>query len=314
MTRRRRGYRSFHSYHQPTVARTVKGGIKSHSRRGAFARNWWATRWIAVLERLSPGLDSRLARGRTYARKGQTADLSIETGRVEAKVQGSRAKRYRVVIRLRKIRMESWKKLGKQLAERPKFAAKLLAGEMPEGIEKVFAESGLSLFPQKRRDLATECSCPDWSNPCKHIAAVYYLLGEAFDGDPFLLFRLRGIERKKLLSLLEGEPDKGRKPEKMKSFAPSPLPADPVHFWGSDAPDPPADRGIVIPPLPAVHLRRLGRFPFWRGQQSLIEQLEATYRSAGVVGLAIATGREEIDEGTSPPGEKLRRRGKLKLK
>jgi len=60
----------------------------------------------------------------------------------------------------------------------------------------------LSLFPQKQRDLKTNCSCPDWSNPCKHIAAVYYLLGEEFDRDPFLIFRLRGIAREDFVKLL----------------------------------------------------------------------------------------------------------------
>ena len=82
------------------------------------------------------------------------------------------------------------------------FVAKLLAGEMPQDIEPVFREVGLSLFPAKLGDLETDCSCPDWSNPCKHIAAAYYLLGEEFDRDPFLIFTLRGLGRDALLARL----------------------------------------------------------------------------------------------------------------
>ena len=91
------------------------------------------------------------------------------------------------------------------LARQAIFAAKLLAGEMPQDIETVFEEAGLSLFPAKLGDLETDCSCPDWSNPCKHIAAVYYLLGEEFDRDPFLIFTLRGMDRDELVALL-GKP------------------------------------------------------------------------------------------------------------
>ena len=81
------------------------------------------------------------------------------------------------------------------LSQQVIFTAKLLAGEMPQDIEQAFTDAGLSLFPAQSKDLDTECSCPDWSNPCKHIAAVYYLLGEEFDRNPFLIFKLRGMER-----------------------------------------------------------------------------------------------------------------------
>src|SRR3954451_21689497 len=66
---------------------------------------------------------------------------------------------------------------------------------MPPEIERVFSDAELSLFPESLNEISSSCSCPDWSNPCKHVAAVYYLLGEAFDGDPFLIVRLRGIDR-----------------------------------------------------------------------------------------------------------------------
>src|SRR5204862_1744070 len=122
-----------------------------------------------------------------------------------------------------------WKKLTAVLSKQAIFLAKLLAGEMPQDVEEAFKEAGLSLFPQKLRDLETDCSCPDYSNPCKHIAAVYYLRGEEFDRDPFVIFKLRGIEREALIGQLspaaagapetESAPPRSRK--RRKKAAPS---------------------------------------------------------------------------------------------
>jgi uncharacterized Zn finger protein/putative methionine-R-sulfoxide reductase with GAF domain len=181
--------------------RKVKGGIRAHSKKGAFARSWWARRWLAVLESLQLG--GRLARGRAYARGGQVMDLSIEAGLVRARVQGSRVEPYAVTIRVTPLSSGEWRRLADVLAREVVFLARLLAGEMPSDIERAFDQAGLSLFPTRIDQLATACSCPDPSNPCKHIAAVYYLLGEEFDRDPFLIFRLRGMSREELLRRLE---------------------------------------------------------------------------------------------------------------
>jgi uncharacterized Zn finger protein len=180
--------------------REARGGIKAHSRRGAFGQSWWARRWLDVLERLELG--GRLTRGRSYARRGQVLDITIEEGLVRASVQGSRSEPYAVTIRVRPLSASEWGKVAESLRGQARFAAKLLASEMPEDVEEAFKGTGVTLFPARRAELATECSCPDWANPCKHIAAVYYLLGEEFDRDPFLIFRLRGIEREELLPRL----------------------------------------------------------------------------------------------------------------
>ena len=172
--------------------RQARGGIKAQSKRGTFGQSWWAQRWIAVLESFDIG--ARLGRGRSYARGGQVLSIDIAKGKVKARVQGSRPKPYDITIDVKALSPAEWKKLVGVLAGQALFAAKLLAGEMPQDIEQVFQEAGLSLFPSKLRDLTTDCSCPDWSNPCKHIAAVYYLLGEEFDRDPFLLFKLRAVK------------------------------------------------------------------------------------------------------------------------
>ena len=187
-------------YFKPSKPREVKNGIKAKTKRGkSFGDTWWSKRWISVLE--SFGWDNRLQRGRTYARKGQVIDMEIEKGEVLSHVQGSRRKPYRVTIDMEQISDRDWEEVADAMAEQAIFAAKLLAGDMPEDIEDAFEAAGVNLFPWES-DLDTDCSCPDWANPCKHIAAVYYLLGERFDEDPFLIFLLRGRSKEELMETL----------------------------------------------------------------------------------------------------------------
>jgi uncharacterized Zn finger protein len=153
-----------------------------------------------VLESFEVG--RRLGRGRSYARQGQVIELELGKGFITAKVQGSRDAPYLVRMRLSMLSSTDWKKVIKALAEDARYAARLVTGEIPEDIEQVFLDLELSLFPSANGDLKTACSCPDQANPCKHIAAVYYLLGEEFDRDPFLIFRLRGIERGELVDAI----------------------------------------------------------------------------------------------------------------
>src|SRR5574341_2073368 len=196
-------------YYKPKPRIKAKGGIKSQSKRGSFGESWWAKRWIATLESFNIG--ARLGRGRSYARSGQVLSIDISKGEVKAKVQGSSPKPYSITIKVKTLSDADWKKLAEALSTQAIFAAKLLAGEMPQEIEQVFTGAKLSLFPEKLRDLETNCSCPDWSNPCKHIAAVYYLLGEEFDRDPFLIFKLRGSTRQALMALVGSQPRASRK-------------------------------------------------------------------------------------------------------
>lgn len=175
-------------------------GIKSKNVRGSFGESWWGKRWIQVLESFDIG--GRLQRGRSYARSGQVLEIVIETGKVRAKVQGSMPKPYQVTIQLPALSDQEWEKVVEAMGAQAIFAAKLLAGEMPNEIEEAFASAKVSLFPSKGNQLITQCSCPDYSNPCKHIAAVYYLLGEQFDADPFLIFSLRGRSKEQIIAAL----------------------------------------------------------------------------------------------------------------
>lgn len=163
---------------------------------------WWGQRWIEALENVLRGDSARLARGRTYARAGRTHDLVVKGGKVTAKVTGSRATPYSITIELTELSAPAWKKAIDGLAKKAQFSAELLAGQMPQSIDEVFVEAGVSLFPRQRTDLETSCSCPDWGDPCKHVAATHYVLGEALDRDPFLLFELRGRTKEQVLDAL----------------------------------------------------------------------------------------------------------------
>lgn len=174
------------------------------------------------------------------------------------------------------------------------FAAKLLAGKMPQDIEELFKEVGLSLFPTKLGDLKTDCSCPDWSNPCKHIVAVYYFLGEEFDRDPFLIFALRGLSRDALLSRLgTTAPRGGRTKESLETLPRShePLSAQAETFWGESGGRIEDPFGTVeIPREPAALPRRLGGFPFWRGESPFLDTWSAIYAAASPRGLDVLLG------------------------
>ena len=194
------GWDSYWGYYKPAKRKEVKEDIKAKSKRGAIGETWWSKRWIAVLESFDMG--ARLTRGRSYARKGQVVSIDVQKGIVTAKVQGTRSKPYSVRIHLNPISEPNWEKVTEAMASKAIFAANLLSGEMPHDIEDAFSEAGLALFPRSKNELATNCSCPDWANPCKHIAAVYYLLAERFDEDPFLIFKLRGRTKEEIIAAL----------------------------------------------------------------------------------------------------------------
>jgi len=286
---------------RPSLPREAKGGIKAQSKRGTFGESWWARRWIAVLESFNIG--ARLGRGRSYARRGQVLSIKIDKGKVSAKVQGSRPKPYDVKLQVKTLSASDWQKLTKVLSRQAIFSAKLLMGEMPLDIEKVFKEAALSLFPDKLKDLKTDCSCPDWSNPCKHIAAVYYLLAEEFDRDPFLIFKLRGMNREELIKTL-GSTDKKATSKKTKSKPISShedvatLTQDVSKFWNGEAIPDDIFGEVRIPTIAAALPKRLGSFPFWRGEEKFLDVMESIYAKASPVGLKVFLGEQISEEKT----------------
>jgi uncharacterized Zn finger protein len=215
--------------------RKALGGIKARSSRGPIGEQWWSRRFIDVLE--SFGLQTRLSRGRTYARSGQVLSLDIGTGHVTALVQGSRVKPYAVKLTVDPLTTRQWQRVEEALAARAVFRARLLAGEMPAEIEEVFADCGTPLFPKSARDLRMTCSCPDWEVPCKHLAAVCYVLAEAFDADPFAMLAWRGKGREELLTALRrlagGGSDARAGDRAVIDVADAPLSPNPATFWSS---------------------------------------------------------------------------------
>ena len=256
----------------------VKGGIKARSKRGAFGSSWWSKRWLQTLDEFDIG--ARLSRGRSYARRGQVISINVRSGVVKAKVQGSRNRPYSVSVEVRTISSDDWERVLQAFTDQPIIAASLLAGRMPDDIDDTFRSIGLSMFPDRWNDLETDCSCPDYSNPCKHVAAVYLLLGEEFDRDPFLIFRLRGLERERLLG---DEFRRAAQTLEAPPLAPEPLSLNLEDFWLNSlarldekdyaGPAESPDRDASLP-------QQLGRFPFWHGEQDFEATLQGMYRAA----------------------------------
>ncbi|NJK36751.1 MAG: hypothetical protein HC835_00505 [Oscillatoriales cyanobacterium RM2_1_1] len=153
-------------------------------------REWWSQQWLDLLSKYR--FKKRLERARDYARQGNVLKIEFKDQKVYAQVQGTQAEPYQVSLWLDTFSQEEWGYIVETLSRTAFFSAKLLAGEMPQNIEEVFSSNGLRLFPFALDEVHARCSCPDKANPCKHIGAVYYMLGDRFSADPFVLFQLRG--------------------------------------------------------------------------------------------------------------------------
>lgn len=177
-----------------------------------FSRTWWGQRFIEALEGMSdPG---RLSRGRSYARNDKVKNFTIQDGVVSARVRGSinpyfgvyKEPLYTTTIEFQPISAAKWAAAIALIASKASLISRLLLNEIPDTIENSFELLGLHLLPHSHKDLKASCSCPDWGNPCKHIAGVYYLVAAELDRDPFLLFQLRGLSKEDLLRELAKSP------------------------------------------------------------------------------------------------------------
>jgi uncharacterized Zn finger protein len=279
---------------EPSRPLAVEGGIAARSKRGAIGETWWSQRFIELLE--SFGVGSRLARGRNYARRGQVVELEVEPGIVLAKVQGSRYTPYRVRIRGKALTEQQWRRVEKAMAARALPLAKLLAGEMPRDIEDVFADCKLTLFPRSNAELKASCTCPDWENPCKHVAAAYYILAERFDEDPFLIFAWRGRDENELLEGLRARRSGGtpRASAAASSAQPKSRSAELAHqldrFWHSGPELADFHTSPLASQAPDALLRQLGPAPVEVAGQNLAEMLAPAYAT-----LAAAAERRALE-------------------
>jgi len=239
--------------------------------------SWWSRRWFAALE--ATGIDDRLRRGRDYARDGQVISLDVSLGRIDAVVQGPRLTPYATCIEIAQLDQLQWVDLARELARRSDHHALLLSGAMPDDVEAVFARTGLALFPSLEDDLKLSCTCADWAHPCRHVAAVCYLVAEALDRDPFLVFRMRGIERAVLLHMLQGmtPTDDAPSPEREGACA-----LNHERFWtnGAFALDELA-LDLQPPVLDAPLVRVLGALPMWRGATDFDVAMRRTFARIG---------------------------------
>lgn len=272
------------NYYRENRPRKVANGLKTKSDRGAIGETWWSKRWVAVLE--SFGMGTRLTRGRSYARQGQVVSIDVEPGIIKAKVQGSRPKPYDVKIKLAPLSGKDWDNVTGAMAAQAIFAAKLLAGEMPTNIEEAFATAKVSLFPTSKEELITKCSCPDWANPCKHIAAVYYILAERFDEDPFLIFKLRGRSKEEIIQTLRSKRAEtlpvgtlvANPAEPTAKAEDAPLLAEnPATFWLAGEALATFTVRPVVPAVEKALLKRLGAAPFNIGSQNIASLLGKAY-------------------------------------
>jgi uncharacterized Zn finger protein len=278
-----------------------------------FGLTWWGRRWIGSLEALGAAYANRLPRGRTYARRGAVRRLEVAPGEVTARVDGSRAVPYRVTIRLPAFTDPQWDAIVAALSGQLRHAAALLDGRMPDDIDDTLAACGLSLFPHAG-ELATTCSCPDHANPCKHVAAVHYVLAQTFDGDPFLLPALRGRDRSVLLAALRSARTGGAHPpaEPDDGAASAGVPLGELHASRLyDARDDLAAIAVhpVRPADPGAPLRRLGPPPI--GDETTVDTLLSAVAHAADRAWRLAVGDEGYGDGAGDHGVGEPRAGDL---
>lgn len=264
-----------------------------------FTRTWWGNTFIEALETFTdPG---RLGRGRSYARGSKVKSFKINDGVVMAEVRGSvnpyfgvyKEPLYKTSIELQPISQAKWAVAIAQMASKASFISKLLLNEMPDNIEDAFSTLGLHLLPHNRKDFKTSCSCPDGSNPCKHIAGVYYLVAAELDKDPFLLFELRGLSKAVLQRELAKTPlgmalsaeltAQAAEPLVVKSYytRPTTTNAETVslkEFWQGAKRLPQSFDETTQSGVRAIVVKKQGDFPpFWQKEGSFIEAMEELY-------------------------------------
>jgi len=266
-----------------------------------FSRTWWGKRFIEALEDFTDS--ARLGRGRSYARNGKIKEYQINGGKITAKVRGSvnpyfgvyKEPLYKTTIEISAIAPGDWSKVIAHLGAKASLISKLLMNEVPDNIEETFAELKLHLLPNSRKDFKTDCSCPDWENPCKHIAGVYYLVASELDQDPFLLFELRGISRTKLQQELARSPLGKALSSALDSEEIAPVPVDsyytqpkkvaaiapgsPREFWLGEKRLPQEIEAVSNVSIPALIVKKGGDFPpFWHKDLSFLDVMEELYQ------------------------------------
>ena len=241
-------------------------------KRKQFGETWWGQRFLMWVETISD--PARLARGRSYARAGTVKEYKISDGEVAASVEGSSL--YNVRISLKKLKKAQWSGVMGVMKGKALFRARFLSGDLPEELEKVFSEAGVPLFPTAK-DVKTLCSCPDWANPCKHIAAVFYIIADAFDHDPFLILQLRGMDRGSIAKELKAQEEE--KPAETACAMPVEKPIEYVaaSYFNASRPLDEFSFGFKKPAVSNCIMKRLRKPKFWDSNAQFDEEWARIY-------------------------------------
>ncbi len=286
-------YASFRSSRKSlTNPRRVRGGVKLKLKPDEQPSSWITQRLLRVAEEGAEGQINR--EGLEYARAGQTKRLTIEGTLCEGIIQGRSDKPYKTELALKQFSVHDQEQIIHAMADQMRYAAKLLAGELPSNIEDVFAPLDLRLFPTEPSDLSPTCSCPDWKEDqpwCKHAVCLTALLAERLGSEPMLVFDLHGMPGQELIDGL-------RQKRAIGIQGPGPTPVLVPHIQGvTDHQSPPLedqidnfwtvgdelaelDTPIAPPPVDCVLLRRLGPSPFV-GKFPLVGLMQTCYELIG---------------------------------
>jgi uncharacterized Zn finger protein len=266
-----------------------------------FSRTWWGRVFIEALESITD--DGRLQRGRSYARGNKVKSFALNGNKITAVVRGSinpyfgvyKEPTYRISIEIKAIAKSKWDLAIDNLSCKASTISRLLLNEVPDNIESSFSELGLHLLPHSRQDFQTTCSCPDYANPCKHIAGVYYLVAAQLDENPFLLFELRGLSKSELQKKLAQTPlgkilaqelNTPESPIELSDSLYTKLVKRPLkeqlstkEFWWGTKRLPPTIDLPTEHSVPAIVIKKQGDYPsFWHQDNSWIETMEELYQ------------------------------------
>lgn len=270
----------------------------------SMGNTWWGQRWIEALERSSRDVVARLGKGRAYARDGHVHGLKIGPGKVTATVTDDELDSYGVSLNLEAFNAAVWNQILQAMSQQALFAAQLLNGEMPRDVDRLFRSCGKSLFPANSHDIDADCSCDDWSSPCKHVAATHYVLGEALDRDPFLLFELRGRSKEQVLAGLNKlrahrgqEPDAADAAAEKISATVHAMPLDTLgvqQFEAGLMPVPSLSFNFDAMPAAGALLRSLGKPASWSVHETPQDLLGPALAHARQLACELATGNGQL--------------------
>lgn len=267
-----------------------------------FKKTWWGPEFLTSLEQIMD--EGRLKRGNSYSSDYRLVKFDVNLNNVTSRVRGNKSAYfevyetpyYDVKITFDKVAAKHWKSVLSKVGANANWVTHLILGEVPPTINEAFKNANVSLLPQSANEMRTTCSCPDWANPCKHVAGTYIRLASILDQDPIALFELRGLKRAALnrslakssfgAALLSTADDTESttvedRDDKIATVNPSDCGialSDLRAFWCGKAPPAESAMDRQIPPISALLLRREGDYPeFWDRKNSFLEAMTGIY-------------------------------------